>query len=217
MDLGESPMSLLWRLLDPLLLKLRSRLDHLAQHHPSRYHEALLRERGRIAESVIIGSAAKIRSVGPPEHVRVGDYTYLDGEIMMLTPEARCSFGTHGFLGTESRLWVQRSITIGDFVLIAPRVDIFDNDSHALDARIRREDAIDQFERKRPMSYDRVPCAEVVIENDVWIGTRSTILKGVHIARGAVIAAGSVVTKDVPEFTLVGGNPARVIREVGRG
>lgn len=207
-------MSFLWRWMDPVLLKLRSRMDHLAQHHPSNYQERLVRERGLFAESTIIGTSAHVRSVAPPEHVRVGDFTYVDGEILMLTPEARCTLGRYCFLGAESKLWTQRSITIGDFVLIAPRVDIFDNDSHPLDAVVRREDAIDQFERKRPMRYDPVASAEVIIEDDVWIGTKSTILKGVRIGKGAVIAAASVVTRDVPPYTLVGGNPAREIRNL---
>lgn len=52
----------------------------------------------------------------------------------------------------------------------------------------------------------------VVIGDDVWIGARSIILKGVHIGKGAVIAAGAVVTKDVPEYAIVGGVPAKVIK-----
>jgi acetyltransferase-like isoleucine patch superfamily enzyme len=207
-------MSLLWRWLDPILLKLRSRMDHLAEHQPSRYLENLVRTRGTFAESAIIGSSAQIRSMATPDHVRVGEFTYIDGEILLLTPEARCTFGKYCFLGTDSRIWSQRSITIGDYVLIAPRVDIFDNDSHPLDPIVRRNDAIDQFEHKQAMRYDRVACAEVIIEDDVWIGTKSTIMKGVRIGRGAVVAAASVVTKDVPPHTLVGGNPAREIRSL---
>ena len=52
----------------------------------------------------------------------------------------------------------------------------------------------------------------VVIGDDVWIGARSIILKGVHVGKGAVIAAGAVVTKDVPEYAIVGGVPAKVIK-----
>lgn len=52
----------------------------------------------------------------------------------------------------------------------------------------------------------------VVIEDDVWIGARVTLLPGVHIGRGSVIGAGSVVTKDVPAYSIVGGNPARVLK-----
>lgn len=52
----------------------------------------------------------------------------------------------------------------------------------------------------------------IVIGDDVWIGARSIILKGVHIGKGAVIAAGAVVSRDVPEYAIVGGVPARVIK-----
>jgi acetyltransferase-like isoleucine patch superfamily enzyme len=202
-----------WRWIDPILLKIRARMDHLQEHEPSRYAERLVRERGSFASSAIIGESARVRSVSTPDHVQVADYSYIDGEILLLTPEARCTLGRYCFLGRESRLWTQSRILIGDFVLIAPRVDIFDNDSHPLDAVTRREDAIDQFERKQPMRYDRVASADVIIEDDVWIGTKSTILKGVRIGKGAVIAAASVVTRDVPPYTLVGGNPAREIRQ----
>ena len=52
----------------------------------------------------------------------------------------------------------------------------------------------------------------LIIEDDVFIGTRAMILKGVHIGQGAVIAAGAVVVKDVAAFSIVGGNPARMIK-----
>ena len=52
----------------------------------------------------------------------------------------------------------------------------------------------------------------IVVEDDVWIGFRSTILSGVHIGQGAIVAAGSVVTKDIPPYAIVGGVPAKVIK-----
>lgn len=84
------------------------------------------------------------------------------------------------------------SIYIGDNTTIGERTIIRDNDGHSI---IGRPDA-------KP----------ILIGNDVWIGARSTILKGVTIGDGAVVAAGSVVVEDVPSRCLVGGNPARVIR-----
>ena len=55
---------------------------------------------------------------------------------------------------------------------------------------------------------------QVTIEDDVWIGCQSVILRGITVGRGAIVGAGSIVTKDVPAWTIVAGNPARVIREI---
>ena len=56
------------------------------------------------------------------------------------------------------------------------------------------------------------PEKPIVIEDDVWIGARVIILPGVHIGTGAVVGAGAVVTKDVPDYAVVGGNPARILK-----
>ena len=207
-------MSMMWRILDPILLKLRSRLEHLEMHDPSKRQEDLTRQLGLFDADAIITSRTRVESTGPRMHLEVGRFSYIDGAILLLTPDARCTIGQHSFLGVESRLWVRQKITIGNFVLIAPRVDIFDNDSHSLDAARRREDAVAHFEDRRSMTWEHVAAADVVIEDDVWIGTKSTIMKGVRLGRGAIVAAASVVTSDVPPFTLVGGNPAREIRRL---
>jgi acetyltransferase-like isoleucine patch superfamily enzyme len=205
-------VSIVWRFLDPLLVKLARRMEHLSIHAPSDYREEFTRSLGRFSQHAIVTSRARVQSVAPADHIEVGDYSYIEGDILLLTPESRLRMGKYSFLGSESRVWALGTIAIGDFVLIAPRVDIFDNDSHPVESVKRREDAMDLFERKRPMDYSNVAQAAIVIDDDVWIGTKSTIMKGVHIGRGAVIAAASVVTKDVPPFTLVAGNPAREIR-----
>ena len=92
-------------------------------------------------------------------------------------------------------------VTIGDRCVIGADVIIADTDFHALDPIIRSS-AVDA---KRAASHP------VRIGSDVFIGGRSIILKGVQVGSGAVIGAGSVVVKDVPEKTIVAGNPARVI------
>lgn len=94
-------------------------------------------------------------------------------------------------------------IRLGKSVLIGPDCVIVDSDFHALlPVETRSTEA--GFERDRP----------VFIDDYVWIGMHSLILKGVHIGRGAVIGAGSVVTRDVPDYALVAGNPAKVIRQL---
>jgi acetyltransferase-like isoleucine patch superfamily enzyme len=206
---------MIWKLLDPLLLKLARRMEHLALHHPSDYRAQRTRAKGMFSALATVTNRAEVQSCAAADHLEVGDHAYIDGEIYLLAPESRCRIGHHSFVAAESRLWALGSITIGDFVHIAPRVDVFDNDSHSLDAGQRRQDAIASFERKVERDWSSVAHADVVIEDDAWIGTRSMILKGVRLGKGCVVAAGSVVTKDVEPFTLVAGNPARVVRRLG--
>lgn len=66
----------------------------------------------------------------------------------------------------------------------------------------------DITEANKPKGYDK----DVVVDSDVWIGCRVTLLSGVHIGRGAIIAAGAVVNKDIPPYAIAGGVPAKVIK-----
>lgn len=61
--------------------------------------------------------------------------------------------------------------------------------------------------------YKVVTKGDIIVENDVWIGIRLIILSGVHTGQGAVVAAGSVITKDVPPYAIVAGNPAKIVRK----
>ena len=103
---------------------------------------------------------------------------------------------------------------IGDDVLIAFDVLIMDHDSHSLVFDERRNDVQEWMRGKKDWSH--VMMVPVIIKDKVWIGARATVLKGVTIGEGAVVGAGSVVVEDVPPWTLVAGNPARVIRALPR-
>ena len=206
-------MSLFRRFTDSILLRLRSRLEHLNRHDPSNAHERELRANANVAESARLFPSARFVTKRA-DQLTIGEYCYIQGEINLVSLDARCTIGHDCSFGEGSRIWVHQSVTIGNFVLIAHYVDIHDNNSHSLDWRDRREDALNVFQRNLPIDVSKVPAAPIVIEDDVWIGAKSTILKGVRIGRGAVIAANSVVTSDVAAFTLVAGNPARVVREL---
>ncbi len=97
-------------------------------------------------------------------------------------------------VGDRTEIHAGDSVTIGDGTLIGWDCCIMDRDYHKLESETE-------------------VTAPVVIGNNVWIGCNTIILKGIKIGDGAVVAAGSVVTKDVPAGALVGGNPARVIKE----
>lgn len=98
----------------------------------------------------------------------------------------------------------QESVTIGKHVGIGANVTIYDTDFHPVNPYERIISNKDSVIQRKP----------VQIEDYAWIGANAMILKGVHIGRGAVIGAGSVVTKDVPELTIYAGNPAKFVKKI---
>ena len=87
-----------------------------------------------------------------------------------------------------------------------------DHDSHSTKSSERVND-LNRFQLGK-MVWDEVETRKIKIEKNAWIGMRSIVLKGVTIGEGAIVAAGSVVTKDVPSYTLVAGNPAIVKKKL---
>ncbi len=107
--------------------------------------------------------------------------------------------GRNVFVNQNCTFYDLGGLDIGDDVLIGPNVSII-TAGHPLDPKERRRTTIGK---------------PIVIEKNVWIAAGATIIGGVTVGQNSVVAAGSVVTKDVPPNTLVGGNPARVIRAIG--
>ena len=117
--------------------------------------------------------------------------------------------GDRCFIG-KSDLVCYRSIDIRDDVIMSWGITITDHDSHSLDWQHRKDDVLEWHSGRK--DWSRVANAPVVIESKVWIGFNVNILKGVTIGEGAVVGAGSVVTRNVAPFSVVAGNPARLIR-----
>ena len=123
--------------------------------------------------------------------------------IRTMSPVAKIFIGNDvGISGCT--IAAEKSIRIGNNVMIGTGVLITDSDVHPLDARIRREGG----------GGEAVFSAPIDIGDDVFIGARAIILKGVTIGRGAVVGAGAVVTHDVPANSIVAGNPARVVKVI---
>lgn len=115
------------------------------------------------------------------------------GADIILFKGAKLKLG-YGFFNSNIKIRCHEKIEIGENVAISHDVTIMDSDAH--------EGLWEGYEKTKPIK----------IGNHVWIGTRVTILKGVTIGDNAIIAAGSVVTKDVPNNTIVAGVPAKVIK-----
>lgn len=144
-------------------------------------------------------------------NLKIGDNGLIDCSLVFEKENSSISIGENVFIG-GSVLSCSESITIGSNVLISWGVTIFDHNSHSIDYLKRRSDLNKLLIGEK--SWDDVKIKPVVIEDDVWIGVNSIILKGVTISKGSIVAAGSVVTKDVPPFVIVAGNPAKIIKEI---
>lgn len=112
--------------------------------------------------------------------------------------------GNGTFVGHACGIHIAKSVEVGNNTLIASGVVVYDFDGHPYDAQDRRDDGLIQESN----------VAAVRIGHDVWIGARAIILKGVTIGDGAIVAAGSVVAKSVAPYTVVAGNPAKVVKQL---
>ena len=113
--------------------------------------------------------------------------------------------GDNSSIGDDSHITAINRILIGNNVLTGKKILITDNSHGASDLKL-----MDIAPNKRPL-YSKGP---VIIENNVWIGEKASIMPGVHVGYGSIIAANSVVTKDVPPFCVVAGIPAKVVKNM---
>ncbi|MDR1367773.1 MAG: acyltransferase [Candidatus Accumulibacter sp.] len=139
----------------------------------------------------------------------VGHHSIIEGDVFFEKENASLRVGDRTFIGASIFSCAEK-IQIGNDVLIAFGVVIADHDSHAIDFAHRQNDVRLWHEGKKDWTH--VKTAPVIVGDKAWIGMNALILEGVTVGEGAIIGAGAVVTRDVPQWTLVAGNPARVIR-----
>jgi acetyltransferase-like isoleucine patch superfamily enzyme len=142
-----------------------------------------------------------------PQGIAIGEDSFImHGSVLHVynfrdLPHAFIRIGSESLIGELNVLRGQGGITIGDRVYTAPMVQMLAV-NHVFD------------DPARPIIEQGITAEGIVIEDDAWIGAGAIITDGVRIGRGAVVAAGAVVTQDVPAHTVVGGVPARVLRQI---
>lgn len=153
----------------------------------------------------------EIRQAGG--RIEIGARCAINGLVVTETEDARIRIGASTFVGGHTLIAATMSIEIGSDVLISHQCIVTDSDNHSLKLSERRND-IDGWRKGRKSDWSTTARRPVVIKDGAWLGARAIILKGVTVGEGAIVGAGAVVTKDVPDWTIVAGNPALVIREL---
>jgi acetyltransferase-like isoleucine patch superfamily enzyme len=145
-----------------------------------------------------------------PQGIAIGDNTFvMHGAVLHVynfrnLPHAFIRIGRDSLIGELNVLRGQGGITIGGRVYTAPLVQILAV-NHVFN------------DPTRPMIEQGITAEGIVIKDDAWIGAGAIITDGVRVGHGAVVAAGAVVTQDVPPHTVVGGMPARVLKQIRAG
>lgn len=170
-----------------------------------------------VGEHVTFGPSAAIssRSSTSPS-VTIGPESYIDC-VLVTRGDGRISIGSHSWLGGggTTRIGAVASVEIGECSIISNHVHIYDNNNHPTDPMVREQMSRGGFFNDA-WEWTHAQSAPVVIEDNVWVGEFSAILKGVRIGRGSIVASHSVVVSDVPQYSVVAGNPARVVKSLPR-
>lgn len=170
-----------------------------------------LKQVATIQEGAIIHSAAVFNNQDDRSKICIGSHSVVQGDLLIFKHGGKISIGEYTFIGPGTRIWSSVNISIGNRVLISHNVNIHDNDSHPRDSKLRHEDFVHICSKGLQADVD-IEEREIVIEDDAWIGFNAIILKGVRIGRGAIVGAGTIVTKDVPAYGVVVGGNQRLIK-----
>lgn len=159
----------------------------------------------RLGQGVYLDSNSYLHAC--PAGIEIGDETIvMHGAVLHVynfrgMPQSGIKIGKQSLIGEYSVIRGQGGVTIGDRVYTSPFTQIIAV-NHVFD------------DPQRPFTEQGITAEGIVIEDDVWLGASVVVTDGVRIGKGAVVAAGAVVTKDVPPHTVVGGVPAKVIKEI---
>jgi acetyltransferase-like isoleucine patch superfamily enzyme len=166
--------------------------------------------------SVSVGEGSRLYrwrlSLGAARNrVMIGSHSVVQCRISFDGLEGQVRIGDRTYIGA-SHIVCHTQVSIGSDVIISWGVTVVDHDSHSVSWTLRSAD-VERW-RMGSKSWEHVAVSPVNIGDKVWIGFGASILKGVTIGEGAVVGACSVVTRDVPAYAVVAGNPARVIRKL---
>ncbi len=179
-----------------------------------RYKYLVFRRHAEFGENLDLCAGSNC-SAEQPGTITIGDHCRIYGRLQT-QGNGEIRIGNHCCIYLDTVIGSVESIRIGDCVIISNHVHIYDNNNHPTDPQVRRQMCMAGFDGE-DWKWTRSQSAPIVIEDNVWIGEYAAVMKGVTIGEGAVVASHAVVTKDVPPYTIVAGNPAKVVKEIDNG
>lgn len=151
----------------------------------------------------------------------IGAESMIGGTFTFESDGGSIAIGDRSYIGGGTQIISRTSVDVGNDVMIAWGCYLYDHNGHSLDWRYRVEDMACQMRAHRAKlslttdkDWSTVTTAPIRVCDKAWIGFEVAILKGVVVGEGAIVAARSVVTRDVPPWCVVAGNPAVVVREL---
>ena len=188
-------------------------LRRCARHYVQWRRRRKLERKAVIGAGFTAGPSTRIANPGPRENVRIGRWVSLcDDELRSYG--GTIHMGDCIWMSARGQIVSASEVEIGDFSIFGRDVYISDTNEHPTDPRIRHAQTEALQKTGLPPDRARADTAPVHIGRDVWVGERAIILKGVTIGDGAIVAAGAVVTSDVPPATIVAGNPSRIVKRL---
>ena len=145
-------------------------------------------------------------------NIKIGDTCLLENNCTLYNKDSKISIGNRVYLGPNTNINCYLEIEIGDDVMFAWGCTVMDTNAHSLIWQQRINDVMDWKKGWSAKDWSNVESKKIKIGNKCWVGFNSIILKGVELGEGCVVAAGSVVTKNFPPYSVIGGNPAILIK-----
>ena len=153
-----------------------------------------------LGNDVYIGAGVTLKANSSGVCIEIGNDVFVDNGVMIEAHEGKIRIGSHSSVNAYCVLYGHGGLTIGNYVRIATGVVVIPANHTFKD-------------RNTPIHKQEISAKGITIDDDVWLGTRVCVLDGVAIGKGSVIGAGAVVTKDVPEYCVYAGVPAKLVKE----
>lgn len=151
-----------------------------------------------------------INETNKKESIEIGDNCAIRG-VLYAVENGKLKIGSHTYIGSNTQVGAIENVTIGNYVIISNYVRIIDNNNHPIEPVKRKAMILSGFYNEN-WEWNNSLSKAIVIGDNVWIGEFVRVLKGVTIGEGSIVGANAVVTKDVPPYTVVAGNPAKVVK-----